>query len=113
MCEGIASRGGAEVFHVAERALGADHTITIELNWRWAQAKYRHHFFGHENFRKELIQSICILFHVGDNSSRVLGDHHPLTENIHASIELCFAEQLDWTLDDFSPDLREVAQEHL
>ena len=48
-----------------------------------------------------------------ENSSRVLGDHHPLTEKIHASIELCFAEQLDWTLDDFSADLREVAQDYL
>ena len=98
---------------LAERALGADHAIVIELNWRWAQAKYRHHFFGHENFRKELIQSICILFHVEENSSRVLGDHHPLTVKIDASMKLCFAEQLDWTLDDFPADLREIADRYL
>ena len=95
---------------LAERALGADHAIVIELNWRWAQAKYRRHFFGHDDFRKELIQSIRVLFHYEDESSRVLGDRHPLTATIRASIEVCVAEQLDWTLDDFPANLRELAE---
>ena len=33
-------------------------------------------------------------------SSRVLGNHHPTTRAIAASLKLCFDEQLDWTLDD-------------
>ena len=38
-----------------------------------------------------------------------VGDDHPLTVKIEASMILCFAEQLDWTLDDFPADLREWA----
>ena len=103
----------AERSTLAERALGADHPIAIELNLRWAQAKYRHHFFGYDGFRSGLHLSIHAHGHILIRSARVLGDHHPLTATIRASIELCFAEQLDWTLDDFSADLREVAQGYL
>ena len=55
----------------------------------------------------------CEIIASRGGAARVLGDHHPLTATIRASIELCFAEQLDWTLDDFSADLREVAQDYL
>ena len=43
--------------------------------------------------------------HIRSRAARVLGDDHPLTVNIDASMKLCCAEQLDWTLDDFPADV--------
>ena len=111
----------------AERALGEDHALTIELRWRYAQAIYRHHFFGHVHgarfdgagiervvgFRAELLHSIYLHVTILDRSRFVLGRHHPLLVKVRASIKLCFAEQLDWTLDDFPEDLREIADRYL
>ena len=103
----------AERIPLAERALGEDHAIAIELGWRCVQAIYRHHFFGKTGFRIELVESVDVLASILDRSARVLGDHHPLTVKIDASMKLCFAEQLDWTLDDFPADLREIADRYL
>ena len=100
-------------FWTSQRALGADHPIAIEIRWRCVQAIYRHHFFGKTGFRIELVEAISIHASILDRSARVLGDHHPLTVKIRASIKLCFAEQLDWTLDDFPADLREIADRYL
>ena len=61
---------------------------------------YAAHFFGRAGFRNELILSIKAHVEVIGRSSRVLGNHHPTTRAIAASLKLCFDEQLDWTLDD-------------
>ena len=95
---------------LAENALGVDHAIVIELGWRCVQADYRRHFFGYSGFRIGLHQSLYAAIHVRSRSARVLGDDHPLTVKIEASMKQCFAEQLDWTLDDFPADLREWAE---
>ena len=84
----------------AKRVLGEDHAIVIELDWRFAQAMYLSHFFGRAGFRNELILSIKAHVEVIGRSSHVLGNHHPTTRAIAASLKLCFDEQLDWTLDD-------------
>ena len=83
----------------ATRVLGEDYAV-IELGWRFAQARYLSHFFGHAGFRDDLILSIEGHIDVLGRSSRVLGNHHPTTREIAASLKLCFDEQLDWTLDD-------------
>ena len=83
----------------AKRVLGEDHAIVIELGWRFAQANYLTHFFGHAGFRDDLIFSIEGHVTMLGRSSRVLGNHHPTTRAIAASLKLCFDEQLDWTLD--------------
>ena len=54
----------------------------------------------HAGFRDDLILSIEGHIDVLGRSSRVLGNHHPTTREIAASLKLCFDEQLDWTLDD-------------
>ena len=84
----------------AKRVLGEDHAIVIELGWRFSQANYLTHFFGHAGFRDDLIFSIEGHVTMLGRSSRVLGNHHPTTRAIAASLKLCFDEQLDWTLDD-------------
>ena len=71
---------------------------------------YSYHFFGHMQFREELFNSIYLHAATMNRSMRVLGDHHPLTCRINASMQLCITEQLDWTLDDFPADLRELAR---
>ena len=98
---------------LAENALGEDHAIAIELRWRYAQATYRHHFFGHDGFRAELQHSIYLHGTALSRSRGVLGRHHPLSVKIDASMGLCFAEQLDWTMDDFPTSVRELAYEWL
>ena len=84
----------------ATRVLGENHAIVIELDWRLSQAKYLSHFFGHDGYRNDLILSIKAHVEVIGRSSRVLGNHHPTTRAIAASLKLCFDEQLGWTLDD-------------
>ena len=84
----------------ATRVLGEDHAIVIELDWRLSQAKYLSHFFCHDGYRNDLILSIKAHVEVIGRSSRVLGNHHPTTRAIAASLKLCFDEQLGWTLDD-------------
>ena len=84
----------------ATRVLGEDHAIVIELDWRLSQAKYLSHFFGHDGYRNDLTLSIKAHVEVIGRSSRVLGNHHPTTRAIAASLKLCFDEQLDWTLND-------------
>ena len=104
----LANRSG-----LADGALGEDHALAIELRWRYAQATYRHHFFGHSGFRATLLHSIYLHGTALSRSRDVLGRHHPLTERIDASMGLCFAEQLDWTMDDLSAAGRELAYEWL
>ena len=84
-----------------------------QLRWRYAQATYRHHFFGHDGFRAELQHSIYLHGTALSRSRGVLGRHHPLSVKIDASMGLCFAEQLDWTMDDFPTSVRELAYEWL
>ncbi len=109
----MVSEAWGYLFHrrnLAENALGEDHAIVIELGWRCVQADYRRHFFGYTGFRNGLHQSLYAHIHIRSRAARVLGDDHPLTVKIEASMVLCFAEQLDWTLDDFPADLREWAE---
>ena len=84
----------------ATRVLGENHAIVIELVWRFAQGQYLFHFFGYDSHRDDLISSIEAHYKTLLKSSRVLGNHHPTTQAIAASLKLCFDEQLDWTLDD-------------
>ena len=66
-----------------------------------AQATYKDHFFGRDDYRRyDLIQSITIHGGLHHESARVLGESHPLTRKIFASFLKCFDEQLDWSLDD-------------
>ena len=95
-----------EEFRLAHRRLGADHATTIGLQFQLAQATYQDHFFGREDYRRDLIQSITIHGGLHDQSARVLGIDHPLTRKVAAGYLRCFEEQLDWSLDD-------IPREHL
>ena len=82
------------------------HATTIGLQFQLAQATYQDHFFGREDYRRDLIQSITIHGGLHDQSARVLGIDHPLTRKVAAGYLRCFEEQLDWSLDD-------IPREHL
>ena len=88
----------------AERALGESHAVCIEMHWRTAQALYKRHFFGGNHpgndYRSALRASIDGHTIILVQSTEVLGIGHPTTLDIWASLQLCFEEQLDWTLDD-------------
>ena len=85
---------------LAERDLGDDHATTIGLRFQAAQAVYKMHFFGREDYRRDLIQSITMHGGFHEHSARVLGEDHPLTREIAQGFLRCFDEQLDWSLDD-------------
>ena len=95
----------AESYRVAERALGEDHAICLELRWRLAQAAYKRHFFGEANYRRTLISSLGFHVEVLRDSTNFLGVRHPMTLEIRASLKLCFEEQLDRTLDDIPQEI--------
>ena len=97
----------AESYRVAERALGEDHAICLELRWRLAQVAYKRHFFGEKNYRSTLISSFGMHMEVLRDSTNILGVRHPTTRGIRASLKLCFEEQLDWTLDDIPREILE------
>ena len=84
----------------AERALGGSHAVCIEMHWRIAQSIYKRHFFGGNDYRDLLMASIDGHTIILVQSTEVLGIGHPTTLDIWASLQLCFEEQLDWTLDD-------------
>jgi len=92
---------------LARTSLGEDHATTIGLQFQFAQALYKTHFFGREGYRSTLISSIKILGGLVGISRRVLGDDHPLTRRIAAGFLMCFEEQLDWSLDDIPDDYLE------
>ena len=58
------------------------------------------HFFGREDYRRDLLQSITMHGGFHEHSARVLGEDHPLTREIAQGFLTCFDEQLDWSLDD-------------
>ena len=62
------------------------------------------HFFGREDYRSDLIQSITMHGGFHEHSARTLGENHPLTRKIVAAFLKCFDEQLDWSLDDIPSD---------
>ena len=107
-CEAIAERGGAEQFYgilnVISADDGDDHATTIGLRFQAAQAVYKMHFFGREDYRRDLIQSITMHGGFHEHSARVLGEDHPLTREIAQGFLTCFDEQLDWSLDDIPDD---------
>ena len=96
-----------EELPLARTSLGEDHATTIGLQFQFAQALYKTHFFGREGYRSTLISSIKILGGLVGISRRVLGDDHPLTRRIAAGFLMCFEEQLDWSLDDIPDDYLE------
>ena len=91
-------------FPQSERDLGDDHATTIGLRFQAAQAVYKMHFFGREDYRSDLIQSITMHGGFHEHSARVLGEDHPLTREIAQGFLTCFEEQLDWSLDDIPSD---------
>ena len=95
-----ASRLLAESYRAAERALGSSHALCIEMHWRTAQCLYKQHCFGGNGYRDALMASIIFHIDVLKYSTVTLGIEHPTTLGIWASLQLCFEEQLDWTLDD-------------
>lgn len=74
------------------RAHGEDHAIVIELGWRYAQVIYLSHFYGRDDYRRALVNSIRRHIRVLGQASRVLGIHYPMTQEIAASLKLCFDE---------------------
>ena len=95
----------------AERALGGSHAVCIEMHWRIAQSIYKQHFFGGNDSRDLLMISISGLVKVFAWATNTLGIEHPTTLDIWASLQLCFEEQLDWTLDDIPRDFVEFFDE--
>ena len=82
----------------------AELQATIGLYFQLAQAVYKMHFFGREDFRQMLIDSIGMHQGIHMRSARVLGFDHPLTRKIAAGYLRCFEEQLDWSLGDIPSD---------
>ena len=82
----------------------AELQATIGLYFQLAQAVYKMHFFGREDFRQMLIDSIGMHQGIHMRSARVLGFYHPLTRKIFAAFLKSFEEQLDWSLDDIPSD---------
>ena len=87
-------------YRAAERALGDMHAICLELRWRLAQVAYKRHFFGGDDSRDSFIRSGEMFVGFLYQSVDTLGIGHPTTLEIWASLQLCFEEQLEWTLDD-------------
>ena len=69
---------------------------------------YHFHFFGHGDYRSDLIKSIRRHIGVLARSARVLGIEHPTTQGIGESLRLCFDVQLDWSVDDIPAELLAV-----
>ena len=91
----------------AERSLGGNHAICLEMRWCVARAEYRRHFFGEDDCRSRFISSFGMHMEVLRDSTNILGVRHPTTRGIRASLKLCFEEQLDWTLDDIPREILE------
>ena len=92
----------------AVRALGKDHATVIELRFCYAYAMYHFHFFGHGDYRGDLMKSIRRHIGVLARSARVLGIEHPTTQGIGESLRLCFDVQLDWSIEDIPAELLAV-----
>ena len=90
----------ASWYQPAERSLGEEHAICLEMRWRLAQASYRRHFFGRSDYRIDVVATIGMFIGFFYQSVDTLGIGHPTTLEMWASLKLCFEEQLDWTLDD-------------
>jgi len=99
---------GFDTIAEVARAHGEDHAIVIELGWRYAQVIYLSHFYGRDDYRRALVNSIRSHIRVLGQASRVLGIHYPMTQEIAASLKLCFDEQLDWSVDDTPGELLAV-----
>jgi hypothetical protein len=84
----------------AERSLGEEHAICLEMSWRLAQARYKTHFFGRSDYRIDVVATIGMFIGFFCQSVDTLGIGHPTTLGIWASLQLCFEEQLEWTRDD-------------
>ena len=86
--------------------LGEDHAVVIGFRWRYGEALYRNHFFGHDGYRADLVEAIFKLSSAAGQSMEVLGEQHPTTVALIKSAKRAFDEQLDWTLDDFPEHIR-------
>ena len=86
----------------AVRALGGTNNkaVVYEYVWRISQTTYKLHLFGGDGYRGDLYASIHGHVKILGLSTKNLGIEHPTTLEMWASLQLCFEEQLDWTLDD-------------
>ena len=89
-----------EEYLLAMRRLGRDHATTIGLELQCAEAVYKAHFFGREDYRQSLRDAMTLYVGLHVRLKRVLGIDHPLTRKVAAGFLRCFDEQLDWSLDD-------------
>jgi hypothetical protein len=88
------------------RYCNAAYAVVIGLRWRYGEALYRNHFFGHDGYRTDLVEAIFTLSSAASQSIGVLGEQHPTTGALIKSAKRAFDEQLDWTLDDFPEHIR-------
>ena len=58
------------------------------------------HFYGHEGYRETLRCALYGLILLVRDSSRNLGDTHPISQQIKLTLRKVVEEQLEWTLDD-------------
>ena len=84
----------------------------LELRWRYAQTLYKYHFFGYDGYRAILVESIRKHLSVLSQSSRILGEWHPLTLGIAGWLHTSLREQLDWSLDDMPADVEDGVREN-
>jgi len=88
----------------AEKELGRDSAIYMELSHNRFRSIWMIHFYGHQGYRKHLRTAVKGLIALSMRSVRVRGETHEVYQKACASysatLRSALDTQLDWSLDD-------------
>ena len=79
------------------------HSIMFHLKRMYAVTLWNFHYYGYDDYRDDLRKALEILEDLVDDSVRVHGADHEITESVRGNLRDARDEQLDWRVDDLTP----------
>jgi len=83
-----------------------DYVDEFHLKRLYAITLHCFHFYGYDDSREDLRKALEILEELVETSIRVHGEDHEITENLWQLLWGARNEQLDWSIDDLTPETR-------
>ncbi|CAH0366620.1 unnamed protein product [Pelagomonas calceolata] len=83
-----------------------DDVDEFHLKELYAMTLHDFHFYGYDDYREDLRKALEILEELVETSIRVHGEDHVMTESLWDLLWQVRDEQLDWSIDDLTPETR-------
>ena len=85
-----------------------DDVDEFHLKELYAMTLHDFHFYGYDDYRDDLRKALEIFEELVETSIRVHGVDHVITESLWELLQESRNEQLDWSIDDLTPETQDA-----